>query len=112
MSDYHVLNRPKQDRLNVVFHFAVPDSNNSAGVSIRNIIRDNFVVAENLLDPEDTDVLNGITLELKRMVYFSADSTTQEIVAAIVAKRADVLEQATKVINEQYSYFGYSADIS
>ncbi len=35
MSDYHIMYMPKRDTLRVVFHFAVPDATNFAGVNYR-----------------------------------------------------------------------------
>lgn len=63
MSDYHVLNSSKKDRVGCVFHYAVPDTTNVTGISLRTIIAANLVPANPIATgAELTQVQAGSTI--------------------------------------------------
>lgn len=119
MSDYHVMYMSKKDRVEVVFHFPVPDTTNFAGVSYRTALveyltRDGGTITSaypGIDSGELTQMQAGEVYERTETVVFDGKLTNaqkRDVIDAIwTARNSAFLAK----FQEGLTFWGYDRDV-
>lgn len=118
MSDYHILDQSaKKDDARVVFHVAIPDTTNAAGVAYRTALVEWLGGASEIgsavfgLDPVAHGLTTGAIFERQETVLFDGNLTPAQKKAIIEARYAALEAEIVTRVQTQLQFWGWAGDV-
>lgn len=122
MSDYHGLDiANRRDRINVVFHFTVPDTNNKVGYNHRQAVKEYFesrsetgIVETQVpwdIGTELDQLRSGEKLELVQIVEFDRNASDAEKQQAMDDHWTQLSLKTLDDIQDRLAYWGKNRDV-
>lgn len=120
MSDYHVMESEKNDRVKVAFHIVVPDELNIAGCNLRTAVSEWMSTQESVtkvpwlqsdFSTEYQDLVNGVKYEWSIEVVYSANLNDVGIRDVLDAKYSALAITIPNIIRRRFRRWKYNRDV-
>ena len=121
MSNYHILESSnKQNKVDVIFHIAVPNENNSVSVNLQTAVKQRQGLNETVSNvpwlqienpTEYTAIENGEIYEIRQAVEFNANLTIVQKRNKIDARYTTLANSVPNIIRNKFEFWGLDREV-